>query len=160
DYNSDGVGILEIEDTRRAVGERVLVSLPCGDTAVRIEPLDCAGYVRQLGSSLAVGIELGPVIEDQTLSRADRAGSSEHGQHERTGGRTRIADRKVCPWNQRSFACNRRNAVRLENLGAEYLGCRGARTPGIALGEPIKEGDIPRITRACILDIEAELPRL
>src|SRR5262249_31764783 len=88
---------------------------------------------------------------------ADRAGSGEHSQRELAGG-CRIADRKISARNQRSLACNRRNAVRLENLRAKYLWCRGARAAAIAFGEPIKKRDIPRITRASILNVEPKLP--
>src|SRR5262249_26017516 len=80
-------------------------------------------------------------------------------QRELAGG-CRIADRKISTRNQRSLACNRRNAVRLENLGAEYLWCRGARAAAIAFWEPIEERDIPRITRASILNVEPKLPPL
>ena len=54
-----------------------------------------ARYVRELGAILAVGVELGPVSNDQTLIRADRARGGEHGQRELAGGRTGVADREV-----------------------------------------------------------------
>src|SRR5262249_29175439 len=140
--------------------ERVRDGLSRGDAAVGIEPLGGARHVRELGASLAVGVELRLVLDDETFIRTDSAGRGEHRQRELAGGRTRVADRKIRARNQRSLACNRRNAVRLENLGAEYLWCRGARAAAIAFGEPIKERDIPRITRAGVLDVERKLPPL
>ncbi len=159
-HHRDGVGVLEIEDPRCAVGERVRVGLAGRDAAVGIEPLDCTRYVRELSASLAVGVELGAVGNDQTLIRANRTGRGEHGQRELAGGRTRVADRKISARDQRSLARNRRDAVRLENLRAEYLRCRGTRAAAIAFGEPIKERDIPCIARAGILDVERKLPPL
>jgi hypothetical protein len=85
------------------------------------------------------------------------AAAVRHRQCELAGGCTCIADRKIRAWDQRSFARNRCDAVRLENLRAEYLWGRGARAAAIALGEAIKKRDIPCITRAGILDIERKL---
>ncbi len=64
DHYCDGVGVLEIEDARRAVGQRAIECLASRDAAVGIEPLDCASYVGELGAILAVGVELGPVGND------------------------------------------------------------------------------------------------
>ena len=79
DHYRDGVGILEIEDAWRAVGECAREALAGGDAAVAVEPLDCARYVRELGAILTVRVELGSVIDDQTLVLADRGGRREHG---------------------------------------------------------------------------------
>ncbi len=46
DHDCDGVGILEVEDARCAVGQRAIECLASRDAAVGIEPLNCARYVR------------------------------------------------------------------------------------------------------------------
>ena len=135
DHNRDGVCVLEIEDAWRAIRERVRDGLARGDAAVGIEPLHCARNVRELGASLAVRVELRPIRDDQTFIRTDRAGRGEHVQRDLARGRPRVVGRKVGAGNQRSLARNWCNAVRLKNLGAEYLRCRGARTAGIAPGQ-------------------------
>src|SRR6266498_2324555 len=109
------------------------------------------------GAGLAVDVELCPIRDDQTFIRADRAGRGEHGQRELARGRPRVVDRKVGAGNQRSLARDRRNAVRLKNLGAEYLRCRGARAAGIAPGQLVEKRDIPRIAVADILNVERKL---
>src|SRR5690349_24993940 len=88
DYYGDSVGVLEVEDARRAVGQRACERLASRDVAVK--PLDGACHVRKLDASLAVGVKLGLVGNDQMLIRANRAGSGEYSQRELASGCTAI----------------------------------------------------------------------
>ena len=159
DHYRDGVGVLEIKDAGRAIGERAREGLAGGNAAVGVEPLDCARYVCELNTVLAVGVELGPVGNDQTLTRADRGRRSEHGQRELARGRTEVADREVGAWKQRALARDRRDPIRLEDLHAEYLGCKGTHAAsGADFGEPIKDRGVPCVAHAGILDVKTKLP--
>src|SRR5215469_15399158 len=99
-HDCNGVGILEVEDARRAVGQSAIECLASRDAAVSIEPLDCARYVGELDAILTVGVELRLVGNDQTLIRADSGRGSKHSQRELAGGRSDVAEREVGAWNQ------------------------------------------------------------
>ena len=159
DHHRDSVGVLEIENARRAIGECAREALAGGDAGVAVEPLDGASYVGERSAILTVRVELGLVIDDQTLVLADRGGSAEHCQRKLAGGSAVIADGKVGARNQSSLARNRRDAVRIKDLRVEYLGCRGTHaTGGAALGEPIQERGIPCVAHAGILDVKTKQP--
>ena len=79
DQYRNGVGVLEIEDAWRAVGECAREALAGGYAGVAVEPLDGARYVGERSAILTVGVELGSVIDDQTLVLADHGGRREHG---------------------------------------------------------------------------------
>src|SRR5438270_5435053 len=74
----DGMGILEIKDAWRAIGECVRETLAGGDAGVGIEPLDGASNVGERSANLTVRVKLGPVGNDQILIRANRGGRCEH----------------------------------------------------------------------------------
>jgi len=72
-------GILEIEDAWRAIGECAREALAGGDAGVAVEPLDGTSNVGERSAILTVRVDLGLVIDDQTLVLADRGGRGEHG---------------------------------------------------------------------------------
>ena len=74
----DGVGVLEIEDAWGAIGERAGEALARRDTGVGVEPLGGASDVGEGSAILTVRVQLGSVINDQTLVLADRGGRREH----------------------------------------------------------------------------------
>ncbi len=78
DHHCDGVGVLEIEDAWRAIGKCAREALAGGDAGVGVEPLDGASDVGERSAVLTVRVELGSVIDDQTLVLADRGGRREH----------------------------------------------------------------------------------
>ena len=156
----DGVGVLEVEDARRAIRERARECYASRDAAVAVEPLDCARYVRELGAILTVDVELRPVGNDQTLIRADCGRCREHGQRELAGGRTGVADREVGARNQWALARHRRDSVRLEDLSTEHLRRCAAHAARCAAGELVEQRGVPRIARPGILDVKTELSPL
>ena len=69
----------------RVVGDAV------GIAAVAVEPLGGAGDVGERDAVLGVGVELGPVTDDQPLVRADRSRGRQHRHVEPAARRSRCS---------------------------------------------------------------------
>src|SRR5689334_5801935 len=153
------MGVLEIEDAWCAVCECAGEALAGGYAGCAVKPLDGAGDVGERSAILTIRVELGSVIDDEALVLADRGGCREHAQRELAGGLV-VVDGKVGTRNQGSFAGNCRDSIGLEDLCVDHLGCRTAHAAAGAAGESIKDGGVPCVAHAGVLDIETELSQL
>src|SRR4029077_19330317 len=78
-HHRDRVGILIVQNAGCAVSQRTGEAVAVGSGAVAVEPLDGASDVGERSANLTVRVQLGLVIDDQTLVLADRGGRREHG---------------------------------------------------------------------------------
>src|SRR5262249_30587324 len=106
-----GVGVLEIEYARRAVGERARGGYAGGIAAVTLEPLDRTRDIGERDAILRVGVELGPVTDDQPFIRADSCRGRQHRDVKLAVWRSAVAQRVVAARVERALARDRGDAV-------------------------------------------------
>ena len=143
------MGVLTVGSTLRAIGQGARVGLADGVIFV-VGPLGGSGNVGEQGAAFAVGVDLGPVCDDQALIRPDRAGRLEQGQAELAAG---VAEQIVGVQDQR--------ATRERDAG--HLRCQIAH-PAIErvrwlARQPIDDIDVPGVARPgpAIPDVDGEL---
>src|SRR5439155_4996005 len=132
-----GVGVLIVRDAGRAGGQSAGVGLAAGNAAVAIEPLDGACDIGERDTILRLGVELGPVTDDQPLIRADPSRGRQHREVELAVGRTAVAQRVAAARVERAFARDRGDAVCRKDLRAQDLGRQIAHAARRALRQQV-----------------------
>ena len=153
------VRVLTVQHAGRTVGQRAGVALAAGVIARAVVPQRRTGHVGERGAVLCVRIELRLVDGHEALRRTDYRRGAQHVECQCACRRSRIAERVVRASRERALACDRRDAVRLEDPSTEHLRRHVAHAAGGgALGEPIHDRGVPCVAHARILDVKTKLP--
>src|SRR5262245_38082773 len=96
--------VFVVVDAHGAVGEHAVHFDACRVAAAVVVPACRTGDVGQRHAVLAVGVQLGAVVEHQVLARRNRACRIEQGDAQFAGGRTGICAGVVSALGQGSAA--------------------------------------------------------
>src|SRR5262249_20805648 len=109
---------------------------------------------------LRVGVELGPVTDDQPLIRADPSRGRQHYDVELAVGRRAVAANVVADRVERALAWDRSDAVCRKDLRAQAFGRQIAHAARRDVRQQVTQGYVPGVAEPGVLNVDGEIAPL